>query len=101
MLTPLTENETELNHVVFGSLPIGKYLWLPLKHLAKTFIGQDLDVFAKLSRGLVSNPKLMLIGDPDTQARWYLELKKQWQRAQLNKTPFVNPLKAQTLQWVT
>ena len=101
MLTPLTEQETELNHIVFGSLPIGKYLWLPLKQLAKTFIGQDLYVFEKLSRGLASNPKLMLIGDPDTQARWYFELKRQWQQAQLNKTPFVNPLKPQTLQWVT
>ena len=43
----------------------------------------------------------MLLGDPDTQARWYYELKKQWNMAQANDTPFTNTLTPQTLRWVT
>jgi hypothetical protein len=72
-----------------------------LKKLGKKFIGQDLDVFIKLSKGLESNPTLMLIGEPDAQAKWYYEIKRLWQKAQQDKTPFVNPVHGQTLHWVT
>jgi phenylpropionate dioxygenase-like ring-hydroxylating dioxygenase large terminal subunit len=67
----------------------------------KTFIRQDLDIFRKLSTGLQSNPKQMLLGDQDTQARWYFELKKQWQLAVQDQVRFINPLKPQTLEWIT
>lgn len=100
-LTPIDENSTELNHIFYTSLGLIRALWWPLKRLGKTFIGQDLDVFEKLREGLDTNPTLMLLGDPDTQAKWYYELKKQWHQAQESKTPFVNPLQPQTLRWVT
>lgn len=100
-LTPVDENRTELNHVFYTSLGFAKMLWLPLRKLGRKFIGQDLDVFQKLAEGLEANPTLMLLGDPDTQARWYYELKKQWNVAIANDTPFVNTLKAQSLRWVT
>lgn len=100
-LTPLNEAETELTHIFYSSLPATKWLWWPLKRLGKKFIGQDLDVFVKLSQGLKSNPTLMLIGEPDTQARWYHEMKRIWQKAQQEDVPFENPVKAQTLHWVT
>jgi phenylpropionate dioxygenase-like ring-hydroxylating dioxygenase large terminal subunit len=100
-LTPIDENRTELNHIFYTSLGLAKMLWLPLRRLGRKFIGQDLGVFQKLSEGLDANPTLMLLGDPDTQARWYYELKKQWNVAQFSKTPFVNSLEPQTLRWVT
>lgn len=100
-LTPINENETELNHIFYTTIGLAKILWAPLKRLGKTFIGQDLGVFQKLREGLDTNPTLMLIGDPDTQAKWYYELKKGWHKSIDGKIPFVNPLQPQTLRWIT
>jgi hypothetical protein len=100
-LTPLNENSTELNHIFYSSLPATRWLWWPLKRLGKKFIGQDLDVFVKLGEGLKSNPTLMLIGEPDAQAKWYYEIKRLWQKAQQDNSPFQNPVSEQTLRWVT
>jgi phenylpropionate dioxygenase-like ring-hydroxylating dioxygenase large terminal subunit len=101
VLTPLNENSTELTHIFYSTLPATKWLWWPLKRLGQKFIGQDLGVFIKLSKGLQSHPTLMLIGEPDTQARWYHEIKRLWQKAQQDNVPFENPVKEQTLRWVT
>lgn len=100
-LTPLNDHETELTHIFYSTLPATKWLWWPLKRLGKRFIGQDLGVFIKLNKGLQSNPTLMLIGEPDTQSRWYHEIKRSWQKAQQDDVPFDNPIKGQTLHWVT
>lgn len=101
ILTPLTENTTELNHIFYTSIGLVKWVWWPLRRLGKKFIGQDLGVFNKLSKGLQSNPTLMLIGEPDTQARWYYEIKRLYQKAQQDNVKFENPIKEQTLHWVT
>lgn len=100
-LTPLNEYSTELNHIFYSSLPATRWLWWPLKRLGRKFIGQDLDIFIKLSMGLKTNPTLMLIGEPDAQAKWYYEIKRLWQIAQQNNVPFENPIQAHTLHWVT
>jgi phenylpropionate dioxygenase-like ring-hydroxylating dioxygenase large terminal subunit len=100
-LTPIDDNHTELNHFFYSSLAITRWLWWPLKSLGKTFIGQDVGVFHKLAKGLETNPSLMLVGEPDAQARWYYELKKQWRAAQEQGTEFRNPLQPETLHWVT
>ena len=101
LLTPINENETELNHIFYTTIGLAKMLWAPLKSLGKTFIGQDLGVFHKLREGLDTNPTLMLIGEPDEQAKWYYELKKSWQKSVEEKTPFSNPLQPKTLHWIT
>lgn len=100
-LTPIDDNRTELNHFFYSSLAVTRWLWWPLKSLGRTFIGQDVGVFNKLAKGLENDPPLMLVGEPDAQARWYYELKKQWRAAQEQGTEFRNPLKAETLHWVT
>jgi phenylpropionate dioxygenase-like ring-hydroxylating dioxygenase large terminal subunit len=101
ILTPINDHETELTHIFYSTLGIVRWIWWPLKKLGKQFIGQDLDVFTKLGEGLKSNPTLMLIGEPDTQAKWYYEAKRLWQKAQQDNEPFVNPVKSATLKWVT
>lgn len=101
LLTPLNERETELHHIFYSTLPATRWLWWPLKRLGKKFIGQDLGVFMKLSKGLESNPTLMLIGEPDAQAKWYHEIKRLWQKAQQDNVPFENPVAPQILHWVT
>jgi phenylpropionate dioxygenase-like ring-hydroxylating dioxygenase large terminal subunit len=100
-LTPVDENNTTLTHVFYSTLPATKWLWWPLKRLGKKFIGQDRDVFVKLGKGLESNPTLMLIGEPDTQARWYHEIKRLWQKSQQDSIAFENPIKPETLHWIT
>jgi len=100
-LTPLNNGETEINQFFYTTLKLARVFWLPLKKLGKTFIGQDVAVFKKLQTGLATNPNLMLVGEPDTQARWYYEMKKQWVKAQQENRPFENHLKPQVLHWVT
>jgi phenylpropionate dioxygenase-like ring-hydroxylating dioxygenase large terminal subunit len=100
-LTPLNEKQTELTHIFYTDVALANFLWLPLKRLGKQFIGQDLGVFNKLSEGLASKPTLSLIGEPDLQARWYYEIKRLWALSQQNNQPFENPVKPQTLHWVT
>ncbi len=101
VLTPLNDNQTELTHIFYTDIALANILWLPLKRLGKQFIGQDMGVFRKLKEGLESQPTLSLIGEPDLQARWYYEIKRLWALSQQNNEPFVNPVKAQTLHWVT
>lgn len=101
ILTPINERATELTHVFYTDLQLANWLWYPLRQLGKQFIGQDLGVFKKLNAGLKSNPTLSLIGEPDTQARWYYEIKWMWAKAQQNDEPFINPVQPQTLRWVT
>ncbi len=100
-LTPLNDNETELNQFFYSTLSVANLLWWPLRSLGRTFIGQDLGIFRKLKKGLQNQPNLLLVGEPDAQARWYHELKKQWQKAQQENTPFQNTLLKSTLHWVT
>lgn len=100
-LTPINEHETELNHIFYTSINLIKAFWWPLRQLGKQFIHQDLDIFRKLGEGLKSNPTLMLLGEPDAQARWYMELKRAWDLSQQNKTPFINPIEGKTLKWIT
>lgn len=100
-LTPLNDTHTELNQFVYSNLGIFKVLWWPLRMFGKTFIGQDVGIFNKLKNGLENNPNLMLVGDPDAQARWYYELKKQWIKSQEENSPFTNTITPQVLHWVT
>ncbi len=99
ILTPINENVTELNHVFYSTLGFINYLWWPLATLGRAFIGQDLGVFQKLADGLKTKPPLMLLGDPDAQARWYFALKRQWQLSQETQTEFVNTIAPATLKW--
>ena len=57
LLIPINETTTELNHLFYSSLNFTKYFWWPLKRLGKTFIGQDMDMFKKLRKGLRKNSK--------------------------------------------
>ena len=70
-------------------------------YISGQLLTEDYYVFNKLAKGLENDPPLMLVGEPDAQARWYYEMKKQWRAAQEQGTEFRNPLKAETLHWVT
>ena len=51
--------------------------------------------------GLMTAPKVMLINDADTQARWWMHVKDEWANAMKEGRPFQNPLKPKTLRWMS
>lgn len=98
-LTPISDQETEINHMVYWTNPLlnlGRPLFRRLLH---QFLGQDRDAVEQQQIGLKHEPTLLLLGDPDAQARWYFRLKAEFRRAEQENRPFVNPIKPRTLRW--
>lgn len=98
-ITPVTEAETEVWQF-FWTTPA----WIPFlkplaQHLMTVFLDQDRRVVVQQREGLVHDPKLMLINDADTQARWWMRIKEEWRDAQAEGRPFANPLVSRTLRW--
>ena len=98
-VTPEDETKTRIRQVFFSNHPVLKGLSPVLKIGARKFLRQDADMVDLQQDGLRFDPKLMLIDDADTQAKWYHALKREWKRAQDEGRDFVNPVKAKTLRW--
>lgn len=98
-VTPLEEGETEVNHLIYWDVPWLSPLAPVLRPFARRFLRQDRDVVELQQEGLAHGPSLMLINDADTQARWYHQLKREWEQAAEERRPFVNPVEAKTLRW--
>ena len=98
-ITPLSEDETEV-HQFFWATPgwVG-VLRLLAERLMTTFLDQDRRVVIQQREGLLHSPKLMLINDADTQARWWMRIKDEWKEAQAENRPFNNPVQPRTLRW--
>jgi len=74
----------------------------PLAHrMMRTFLDQDRGVVVRQREGLITAPKVMLINDADTQARWWMQVKDEWAIAAKEGRSFQNPLKARTLRWMS
>jgi phenylpropionate dioxygenase-like ring-hydroxylating dioxygenase large terminal subunit len=68
--------------------------------IARRFIGQDQRNFELQATGLFSAPPMMLLGEADQQARWYLDLKTASRESQKAGAPLHHPLKGPvTLRW--
>jgi phenylpropionate dioxygenase-like ring-hydroxylating dioxygenase large terminal subunit len=101
IVTPITDKESRLDFVaawnILNGVPFVKSIY---KIFAKKFIGQDQRIMEKQSVGLRDNPKLILIDDADTQAKWYFQLKQAYQKAQQNGGEMEHPVKEPvTLRW--
>lgn len=97
--TPIDDRTTEVNHVIWWTMPWLSALRPILRPFARAFLGQDRDIVARQQAGLAFDPPLMLIDDADTQAKWYYRLKNDYARAVEKDEPFVNPIRAATLRW--
>ena len=98
-ITPVDEESTEV-HQIFWATMDWVMAFTPLaKHLMRVFLDQDRVVVVQQREGLEYDPKLMLINDADTQARWWMRIKREWLEAQAEDRDFVNPLKPMTLRW--
>lgn len=98
-LMPLDENRTAIRQIFFTDHPTFRLLSPFLGGFARTFLRQDSDMVDLQQKGLKHNPRLMLIDDADTQAKWYYALKKAWAKSIEAEEPFNNPVKPRTLRW--
>jgi phenylpropionate dioxygenase-like ring-hydroxylating dioxygenase large terminal subunit len=98
-ITPISETETEETTLFYTTLR-----WFPLFQplllwFTRSFLQQDREILLKQKIGLAHRPPLTLFGDADAQARWYYRLKAEFSRSQIQKSPFVNPIKEKILRW--
>jgi phenylpropionate dioxygenase-like ring-hydroxylating dioxygenase large terminal subunit len=98
-ITPISATETVVHQSLYWTAG-----WLGIatpvvRHLMKTFLGQDRDVVVKQQEGLRYDPPLILIDDADTQGKWYSQVKREWLSAREEEREFQNPVKARTLRW--
>ncbi len=98
-VTPEDETKTRIRQVFFSNHPVMRGLSPVLRMGARKFLRQDADMVDLQQEGLRFDPKLMLIDDADTQAKWYHALKREWFRAREEGRDFINPVKAKTLRW--
>ena len=98
-MTPISETETEVTTMLYWDISWLMAIKPLLQFLTGVFLNQDGAIVAKQQAGLKHDPSLMLIKDADTQARWYYQLKAEFARANIEKRPFVNPVKEQVLRW--
>ena len=98
-ITPVTDGDTEVWQFFWTTPSWVKWLKPLARHLMTVFLDQDRRVVVQQREGLVHGPRLMLINDADTQARWWMRIKEEWREAQAERRPFINPLVARTLRW--
>ncbi|RKQ69158.1 phenylpropionate dioxygenase-like ring-hydroxylating dioxygenase large terminal subunit [Litorimonas taeanensis] len=98
-VTPIDNTHTEIRQIFFSDHPVFSVLKPLIKLGARKFLRQDARMVDLQQMGLRHNPRLMLVEDADTQAKWYFALKKAWATSRRNGEDFINPVKAKTLKW--
>jgi phenylpropionate dioxygenase-like ring-hydroxylating dioxygenase large terminal subunit len=99
-VTPINADDTEVCQYFYWSMPWLTLLKPFLRPFARQFLGQDRSMVDLQAKGLKYNPRLMLIDDADTQAKWYYSLRRQWESAQAEGRPFTHPIREATvLRW--
>jgi phenylpropionate dioxygenase-like ring-hydroxylating dioxygenase large terminal subunit len=98
-ITPVSEEATEVYQFFWTTHGWIKPFAPILRMLMRIFLDQDRLVVVRQRQGLMSAPKLMLVNDADTQARWWKRIKDEWIDAGRENRPFANPLKPMTLRW--
>jgi hypothetical protein len=98
-VTPLTADETQINHAIYWTTPLLSLLRPVLRPYVRAFLNQDRAVMVRQREGLNYDPPLSLIDDADTQARWYYRLKTEYARARREARDFVNPVTDRVLRW--
>ena len=98
-ITPIDENKCHLFQSLYWTIPWMGMFKPILCYFTRQFLRQDRDVVIKQKEGLAYDPCMMLIDDADTQAKWYFQLKQEYQRSQREARPFKNPVRAKRLSW--
>lgn len=98
-VTPIDENRTEIRQLFFTDMLKFRLLSPVLAIGARKFLRQDGHMVDLQQMGLKYDPRLMLVDDADTQAKWYHAIKKEWAASRKETREFKNPVKARTLKW--
>ncbi|MEM9894844.1 MAG: aromatic ring-hydroxylating dioxygenase subunit alpha [Bacteroidota bacterium] len=103
VLSPVDHKHTLLQQYIYTNLLLVKLLLPLLKRFGKRFIEQDVWVLKKQQEGLRFNPKTMLLGEADQQAKWYLKLKSNYRKKKQDVNVKVkHPVRPETtLTWWT
>jgi len=100
-VTPITARQTEVSYCLYWTIPWLHVLRPLIKHFTHAFFEQDRRVTDRIAEIRVEKPPLALIGDPDVQALWYFQLKKEFLQARAEERAFRNPVVETTLRWKT
>lgn len=98
-VTPIDEFKTEVSQTFYTDMSWLRLAKPFLRSFARTFLRQDRDAVEGQQKGLAFGPRLMLIDDADTQAKWYHRLKKEWIDCRAQDRPFSNPVPETVLKW--
>ncbi len=98
-LTPNDSSNTEVHQFFWISAGWAAGLRPLFEHLMRVFLDQDRLVVIRQREGLLHEPRLMMVNDADTQARWWARIKDSYLAAQKSGTAFANPLEPMTLRW--
>lgn len=99
-VTPIDDHASDVTFQLFWTVPWAGLLKPILPLMIRSFLGQDREVVEKQQIGLRHESVLRLIKDSDTLARWYYQLKGEYQRSQAENRDFVSPVKTQQLRWM-
>jgi phenylpropionate dioxygenase-like ring-hydroxylating dioxygenase large terminal subunit len=99
--TPVDQRQTEVTNFLYWTNPLLDVLTPVIRRIARKFLGQDQWAVSLRNPAYVANAPLMMINDADVPQKWYLRLKREWQRQQREGGEFVNPVQPATLRWRT
>ncbi|MFN3807488.1 Rieske 2Fe-2S domain-containing protein [Asticcacaulis sp.] len=100
-MTPLTHDKARMTQIFWSDHGIFRAISPFFRLGAKAFLRQDSRILSLQSEGLTHTQNLIWIDDADTQAKWYMALKREWAKARSLKEAFVNPIKATVLKWTS
>jgi phenylpropionate dioxygenase-like ring-hydroxylating dioxygenase large terminal subunit len=98
-LTPASEKKTRITQITWSDHWAFGALKPALATAARTFLRQDGEMVNLQKQGLKYDPALMWVDDADRQAKWYLQLKREWVASRREGRPFANPVEPATLRW--
>ncbi len=98
-VTPIDDTHTQITQVFFTDIGLVKFMRPIVARFARAFLRQDADMVDLQQMGLKHDPRLMLVDDADTQAKWYHAIKREWTKSCKEGRDFVNPVKAKVLRW--
>lgn len=101
-LTPENEDSTRITQVTYWKhaplLDVLKPILIPA---GREFLDQDGRMVDLQNTGLKYGPNMLWIDDIDVQAKWYLKLKREWNKSREEERAFVNPIEPTTLKWLS
>jgi len=98
-LTPVSETKTRITQIMWSDHWAFGVLKPALRAAARAFLRQDGDMVSLQNQGLKYDPALLWVDDADRQAKWYVQLKREWAASRRESRPFANPVEPATLRW--